>query len=146
MPPHENNHPTTHTGTCLCGGVSFTVKGKPNAVFCCYCGDCSKGAGGPCQIVGALYVAYSSKPVNDLLTYAWLQTASYYSSHFEFKDPYGLMTRYTISDTVSGLPKEKGFCGRCGCTLFTIPTRVLTTSASDGPEEIVIRISLIQNG
>lgn len=146
MSTHENNHPTTHTGTCLCGGVSFTVQGQPNAVFCCYCGDCSKGAGGPCQIVSVLYKAYSFNPVNDFLTYASLQTASYYSSRFELKDPYGLMTRYTISDTVSGLPKKKGFCGRCGCTLFTIPARVFTTSASDGSGEIVIRISLIQNG
>ncbi|PYI24996.1 hypothetical protein BP00DRAFT_452555, partial [Aspergillus indologenus CBS 114.80] len=42
---------TTHTGTCLCRAIQFTVTGAPTAVYCCYCRDCSLGAGGPCQIV-----------------------------------------------------------------------------------------------
>lgn len=51
MPVDENAQCSTYTGRCLCKGVGFTVKGNPNAVFCCYCGDCALGAGGPCQIV-----------------------------------------------------------------------------------------------
>lgn len=92
-----------------------------------------------------------SVPVNDpvhfpVLTFPLLQTASYYSCNFELKDPDSLVARYIIKDTISGLPKEKSFCGHCGCTLFTIPTKVFTTSASDGPKEVVIRVALIQNG
>lgn len=33
-----------------------------------------------------------------------------------------LITRYTLNDTASSAPKEKAFCGRCGATLWTVPT------------------------
>ncbi|OJJ03371.1 hypothetical protein ASPVEDRAFT_732392 [Aspergillus versicolor CBS 583.65] len=110
------SHADTHTGKCLCGGITFTVQGPPNAVYCCYCKDCSLGAGGPCQI-----------------------TASYPSSEFTLQDADGLATRFAIPGTVSGKPKDKYFCRRCGCTLFTIPFAV-------GLKEIVIRPALVENG
>jgi len=43
--------PQTIKGACLCEGTKFTVTGSPEKVFACYCTDCSKGAGGPYQIV-----------------------------------------------------------------------------------------------
>lgn len=68
------------------------------------------------------------------------KTATYFSPNFTLHDPEGLATRYIITDsTISGRPKVKCFCNRCGCTIFTIPT-------SDGLEETVIRTVLIANG
>ncbi|BCS29310.1 GFA family protein [Aspergillus puulaauensis] len=110
----QESHTDTHTGNCLCGGVNFTVQGPPNTVYCCYCKDCSLGAGGPCQI-----------------------TASYFSSEFTLHDPDGLVARYEITTgTASGKPKDKYFCRRCGCTLFTIPFTA-------GAKEIVVRPALM---
>ncbi|KAE8158890.1 Mss4-like protein [Aspergillus tamarii] len=106
-----------HTGQCICKGVGFTVKGPPEDVFCCYCSDCAIGAGGPCQI-----------------------TASYASSNVTVHDPDALLTCYTITNgTISGHAKEKHFCQRCGCTIFTIPSSL-------GRQYIVIRPVLIENG
>lgn len=68
------------------------------------------------------------------------KTAAYLSVNFTLHDADGFATRYTIHEsTVSGLPKVKCFCNRCGCTIFTVPS-------SDGPEETVIRTALIENG
>jgi hypothetical protein len=43
-----------YQGTCLCEGVKFTVQGKPENIFACYCTDCQKNAGGPVQMVELL--------------------------------------------------------------------------------------------
>jgi hypothetical protein len=42
---------SVYQGTCLCEGVKFTVQGKPENIFACYCTDCQKNAGGPLQMV-----------------------------------------------------------------------------------------------
>lgn len=63
----ENVQCLTYTGRCLCKGVGFTVKGNPNAVFCCFCGDCALGAGGPCQIVR----------IDSFPPFSWRYLASY---------------------------------------------------------------------
>ncbi|KAB8259034.1 Mss4-like protein [Aspergillus pseudonomiae] len=114
---NEAEDTTTRTGACICKGVGFTVTGPPEDVFCCYCSDCAIGAGGPCQI-----------------------TASYASSSVTIRDPDALLTCYTITKgTVSGRAKEKHFCKRCGCTVFTVPFSL-------GRQYIVIRPVLIENG
>lgn len=41
-------------GACLCGSVTFELLENPFKVLQCYCLDCQKGAGGPCQIVRIL--------------------------------------------------------------------------------------------
>ncbi|OGM44539.1 hypothetical protein ABOM_006760 [Aspergillus bombycis] len=117
MSTDEAEDTMIRTGACICKGVGFTVAGPPEDVFCCYCSDCAIGAGGPCQI-----------------------TASYASSSVTIRDPDGLLTCYTITKgTVSGRAKEKHFCKRCGCTVFTVPFSL-------GREYIVIRPVLIENG
>ena len=67
------------------------------------------------------------------------QTARYQSSRFSINDPESLVTTYTITETGSGFPKEKYFCKRCGCTLYTVPL-------ADEGRTIVIRPVLIENG
>ncbi|RAL13298.1 GFA family protein [Aspergillus homomorphus CBS 101889] len=108
---------TTHKGACLCQGIKFTVTGAPTATYCCYCSDCSLGAGGPCQI-----------------------TASYPRSQVTLHDPEGLSATYEITNTISGAPKDKCFCKRCGCTIYTVPQSTQAAGC------IVIRVALIENG
>jgi hypothetical protein len=31
------------------------------------------------------------------------------------------ITKFSLSDTSSGSPKEKAFCRTCGCMLWTVP-------------------------
>ncbi|RAK78135.1 GFA family protein [Aspergillus fijiensis CBS 313.89] len=108
---------TSHTGTCLCRAIHFTVTGPPTAVYCCYCRDCSLGAGGPCQI-----------------------TARYPRSQFALDNTQGQLRTYAITETASGAPKHKYFCGRCGCTVYTVPR------ATEGGGIVVVRPALIPNG
>lgn len=139
-------HTMIHTGVCICKGVGFTVKGPPEDVFCCYCSDCAIGAGGPCQIVSGRY-GYCIFQLQTLPFYLRLrilclrlQTASYASSNVTIHDPDVLLTCYTITEgTISGRAKEKHFCKRCGCTVFTIPYSL-------DRQYIVIRPVLIENG
>ena len=35
-----------HTGSCLCGAVSYTYQGEINEISRCYCSQCQKGQGG----------------------------------------------------------------------------------------------------
>ncbi|OYD23141.1 GFA family protein [Oceanimonas baumannii] len=34
-----------HTGSCLCGGVRFEIRGEFTAFYLCYCRRCQKGTG-----------------------------------------------------------------------------------------------------
>ena len=37
--------PARATGSCLCGGVSFTIEGPLRGVVVCHCGQCRKTTG-----------------------------------------------------------------------------------------------------
>ncbi|CAK7227929.1 hypothetical protein SBRCBS47491_006732 [Sporothrix bragantina] len=92
--------PASH-GSCLCGNVSFTAASEPLAVLMCYCIHCSKGAGGPGQVIAKM----AHGDVNVV------------SGH-------DFITRCELQDTSSGEMKEKFFCSGCGCTLWTVPAGV----------------------
>lgn len=36
-----------HQGSCLCGGVSFTINGPLQPIQVCHCGQCRQAQGGP---------------------------------------------------------------------------------------------------
>jgi len=36
-----------YTGSCLCGGVRYTLSAEPGPIEVCYCHMCRKGSGGP---------------------------------------------------------------------------------------------------
>lgn len=42
---------TEYKGSCLCGGVKYTLHGEPEDVVECYCSHCQLNAGGESQIV-----------------------------------------------------------------------------------------------
>jgi len=105
-----------HEGSCLCEGVHFAVEGEPEKVFICYCSHCMKNAGGPGQIM-----------------------AKFPKEQVKVKQGLELIKTWVLNDTMSGSEKHKLFCGRCGCTLWTIPM-------SHGGTHFIVRTSLIDNG
>ena len=84
--------PTTKvTGSCLCGAVSYEITGTLRKVVYCHCGQCRKTSGH--------YVAATACDT-DRLT---------------FDEDAGL-TWYQSSDIAT-----RGFCSRCGSSLFWKP-------------------------
>jgi len=104
-----------YKGACLCGNVSFTMDAEPSEVNSCFCRDCQKNAGGPCQVNAEwsekVMTIHTIKPAH-----SWI-----------------------ITNTLSGTPKNKEFCGGCGCTLWTLWER-------DGELFRNVRLGLIDNG
>lgn len=102
-------------GSCICESIKFEVSGEPEDSVHCYCKDCRKNSGALGQI-----------------------TSSYSSTNFEISDDESVLKEYTIKKTASGFPKKKNFCGKCGCTIFTVPMKF------DG-QIIVIRPTLLDD-
>jgi len=66
--------------------------------------------------------------------------ALFLSRNMAVSDPGNNVKIYTITEgTQSGFPKEKHFCGNCGCTLWTVPRKY-------GGMIRMIRTSLLDNG
>jgi len=76
-------------GSCLCGGVSYTINGALSNVTTCHCRQCRKQS-------GHYYAAARTQ-----------------QSHFQIKDEDGLIKWYRSSDEAS-----RGFCSNCGSALF----------------------------
>ncbi|EJU05009.1 hypothetical protein DACRYDRAFT_76034 [Dacryopinax primogenitus] len=86
-----------YQGSCLCGGVSFTMTVEPPEINSCFCIHCRKNAGGPCQI-----------------------NAMWSERNMTIHDREKLVNSFILTNTASGHPKIKCFCKVCGCTLWTI--------------------------
>ena len=121
-------------GSCLCEGITFEISGEPLKVLSCYCLDCQKGAGGPCQSVSKRIQGQSQDPSNPENQVIFCN-----ASDVLVKDPKNLKAIYNIEKTQSGKSKEKHFCGRCGCTLWTVPMH-------HGGSKWVVRVPLIDGG
>ena len=90
------------TGSCLCGGVKFTINGPLRDVIACHCSQCRKTSGN----FGA---------------FAQAQAADYtFSADKSLK-------WYRSSDEA-----ERGFCATCGSNLFWKPTAKTTMSVAAG--------------
>jgi hypothetical protein len=76
------------TGSCLCGGVSFELRGALDGVVACHCGQCRKQTGN--------YWASTHTADRDL--------------HFVKQ---GTLAWYRASEKA-----QRGFCTSCGSTLF----------------------------
>jgi hypothetical protein len=81
-----------HRGSCLCGSVSFTVSGKIGAPDACHCRQCRKHSG---HFFASGNVARAS------LTLVGEESLSWYQS----------------SEKV-----RRGFCAKCGSSLFWDPS------------------------
>lgn len=76
------------TGSCNCGGVSYTVSGPMRSIVGCHCGQCRKQSG--------LYFAATDVSDVDLAV-----------------TDKGSLTWYGASDEA-----KRGFCNQCGSALF----------------------------
>jgi len=90
------------TGSCLCGAVSYEISGTMRKVVYCHCAQCRKTSG---HFVAATAVD------NDQL---------------EFAEDSGL-TWYKSSDIA-----DRGFCNRCGSSLFWRPGHEKYTAVMAG--------------
>jgi hypothetical protein len=100
------------TASCLCGGVSFELRGPLDAAIACHCGQCRKQSGN--------YWTSTHTADGDL--------------HFVSKAP---LRWYRSSANA-----QRGFCGECGSSLFwkedgSLRTSVCTGSI-DGPTGVVL--------
>ena len=78
----------THTGSCLCGSVSYTVDGPLRGVVACHCSQCRKQSGH--------YYAATTAPRDSVMIHGEERLRWYRAS---------AMAR-------------RGFCGTCGSALF----------------------------
>lgn len=107
---------TFKTGGCLCGGVTFTVKGNVTHTGACHCGMCRKVSGG-------VFLGVQVSP--DELTFTNEESRATYTS-----SPWA----------------ERGFCSRCGSSLYyrvTAPgdhqgTYHVGLGAFDDPEGVTL--------
>jgi hypothetical protein len=81
-----------HTGSCLCGQVTFSIKGEPSGARACWCRDCQK-------------IASGSATVNILFA----EDDASYSGE--------MTTLSLIAD--SGNTVERGFCPKCGSQMYS---------------------------
>lgn len=80
-----------HTGSCLCGGITFQIHAPLEPIQVCHCSQCRKAQ-------GSAFAAITPVPAA-----AW-----------RLDDPQSLLKLYESSPG-----KERAFCGRCGSPVFS---------------------------
>jgi len=81
-----------HTGSCLCGSLSFTVSGRIGAPDACHCTNCRKQSG---HFFASGNVARTSLAVAGAENVTWYQSSA---------------------------KVRRGFCSQCGSSLFWDPS------------------------
>jgi hypothetical protein len=104
---------TQHTGRCLCGAVSYVVRGPLRAAIACHCSQCRRTSGH--------YAVMTSAQASDVVVTAG-----------------DALSWYRSSDSA-----ERGFCRICGSNLFwrqfASPTWSITAGTLDTPTGIVMQ-------
>ena len=103
------------TGGCLCGGVRYRLQGELRGVINCFCSQCRKTSGH--------YVA-ATQVRNQDLVYLQDETLKWYAS----------------SENA-----ERGFCSRCGGSLFWRLTDSDTTSIMAGTLGLPTGLKTVEN-
>ncbi len=101
---HRNKRGKHHApdGSCLCGGVAFTVSGPLRPIIACHCGQCRKQTGS--------FVAATQARAEDIV--------------FSSAEP--------LRWFASSMEAERGFCSQCGSALFWRPQGRSTISIYAG--------------
>ena len=81
----------SQTGSCLCGGVTFATSGRLRDVWACHCGQCRKSSG-----------------------HHWAATSA-------DLDRFRVTSAATLAWYDSSPAARRGFCARCGASLFWKP-------------------------
>jgi hypothetical protein len=90
------------TASCLCGGVSFELKGPLDDVVACHCNQCRK------------------------------QTGNYWASTHTRDSDLAFTRQDSLAWYVSSPGIRRGFCNQCGSTLFWKRDGEATTSVCAG--------------
>ncbi|MXZ80047.1 MAG: GFA family protein [Gammaproteobacteria bacterium] len=102
-------------GGCLCGGVTYRITGDIRGVVNCFCGQCRKTSG---HHVAAVRCR---------------------------KDQFELIADDTLSWYRSSSTARRGFCSRCGSSLFWEPFEGETISVMAGTLETPTGVRSILN-
>lgn len=86
--PPHASTATTRTGGCLCGAVRFEISGPLRPVVLCHCTQCRRSTGHFMAATAARHREFRLSAAGELRWYASSESA------------------------------RRGFCGRCGSTLF----------------------------
>ena len=101
-----------HSGSCLCGGVTFEAEAPLRAVIACHCTQCRKTSG---HYWAATSVPLGRFSLTSAVTLAWFRSSS---------------------------EATRGFCKGCGASLFwkpeTEPRISIAAGAFDGPTGLSI--------
>lgn len=81
----------SHSGSCLCGGVRYVLRGELGPITLCHCAQCRKAQGG---------AAVAAAPVK--------------AAEFEITSGAELLRAFESSPG-----KERVFCARCGSPLYS---------------------------
>ncbi len=90
MSTNISKHSSSYSGSCLCGSIRYSINGKLRDVINCHCSFCRKFHGH--------YGAYTATDKKRILISDNDNTLMWYQS--------------------SGNPAKRGFCMKCGSSLF----------------------------
>ena len=90
MPDSQNHQPSLHQGSCLCGGISYTVDQELSDFGYCHCQSCRKASGS-----------------------AHAANAGVAREKFHLSDPHTHLREYQSSPG-----KFRAFCSQCGSPLY----------------------------
>lgn len=101
-----NENEIKATGGCLCGAVKYRVRGELRGIVNCHCSKCRRFHGS--------FGAYTSVALKDL----------------EIVDKRGLTWFDSTTDETPNV--RRGFCARCGASLFWYPGEAKDISVAAG--------------
>ena len=109
----------TASGRCVCGALRYEVSGPLRGVIVCHCVECRRfnGTSG----------AYSASAASDLA----------------IDDPEGVLRWFPGPESATG--GERGFCGRCGSSMFWRAPGVTTVSIAAGTLDGATGLRIIQH-
>ena len=84
----------SNTGQCLCGAIKYEMENAPAMTGVCHCKNCQRQAGSAFSTLGAVPKA-------------------------EFAITVGTPKLYEDTDTASGNPVHRYFCGNCGSPIYS---------------------------
>ena len=83
-----------NTGQCLCGAIKYEIENAPAMTGICHCKNCQRQAGSAFSTLGGV-------------------------SKAEFALTAGTPKLYEDTDTASGNPVQRYFCGNCGSPIYS---------------------------
>ena len=106
---------TVRTGGCLCEGVRYRITGEIRDVVNCFCGQCRKTSG------------------------------HYFAATCCCKKQFYLLEQSTLTWYISSQAARRGFCDRCGSSLFWEPTHGETISITAGTLDKPVNLKTVRN-